>query len=247
MITLNFKNNIILVTGASRGIGNQIAQDFLNCGAKLIVTATHPSKESTLINQFGKETCFIPVDFSSAESLQKFLKKMGKFEKIDVCVNNAGLARPKPLEETTLADLDIIHDVNLKAPFLVMQAVAKIMKQHHYGRIVNISSIWGHITMSERMTYASTKFGIRGLTISAAAELAKHNILVNAVSPGFTLTDMLKKSFSPEKLQALAKSVPLGRLADTSEISKLVLFLASSLNTYITGQSIVIDGGYSII
>jgi 3-oxoacyl-[acyl-carrier protein] reductase len=247
MITLNFENQVILVTGASRGIGKQIALDFLDCGAKLIVTATHENKKAALINQLGSDICFIPVDFSSITSTQNFLKKITEVEKIDVCINNAGLSRHQPIEKITIEDWNITHDVNLKAPFLLIQAMATIMKKHHYGRIINISSIWGHITTSERMAYASTKFGLRGLTISAAAELAQHNILVNAVSPGITLTDMVKKNFSAEKLQSLATSIPLGRLAEKTEISTLVLFLSSNLNTYITGQCIIIDGGYSIL
>uniref|UniRef100_A0A450W9L7 3-oxoacyl-[acyl-carrier protein] reductase n=1 Tax=Candidatus Kentrum sp. LFY TaxID=2126342 RepID=A0A450W9L7_9GAMM len=247
MITLDFRDNIALVTGASHGIGKQIAMDLLNGGARLIATAVHPWEESAIIDRFGKETCFIPVDFSSLESTREFLEKIGEFEKIDICINNAGISRPGPLEETTMEDWNVIHDVNLKAPFLVMQAVVGAMKRHHYGRIVNIASIWAHITMTERMTYTSTKFGLRGLTISAATELAEDNILVNAVSPGFTLTDMVKKNFSTAKREALEKAIPLGRLAEPVEISRLVSFLASSINTYITGQSIVIDGGYSIV
>lgn len=247
MITFDFQDNVVLVTGASRGIGKQIALDFLRCGAKLIVTATHPGKELELVTQFGRETIFIPVDFSNEKSTKSFLEKISRFEKIDVCINNAGLSRHKSLEKITTEDWDITHDVNLKAPFSVIQAVARIMKRNSYGRIVNISSIWGHITMSERIAYTSAKFGLRGLTVSAAAELAKDNILVNSVSPGITLTDMVKNNFHPTKLQALAESIPLGRLAEPFEISRLVLFLASSLNTYLTAQSIVIDGGYSII
>lgn len=246
-LKLDFRDSVVLVTGASRGIGKRIALDFLHCGARLIVTATHPDREPDVVDAFGRETRFIPVDFSNAESTRDFLGKIGELERIDVCVNNAGLSRHKPLEEITMADWDVTHDVDLRAPFLIIQTVARIMRRHRYGRIVNVSSIWGHITMPGRVSYTGAKFGIRGLTVGTAVDLAKEGILVNAVAPGFTLTDMVKNNFSQETLQSLEASIPLGRLAEPSEISRLVLFLASPLNTYVTGQSLVIDGGYSII
>uniref|UniRef100_A0A450S9F9 3alpha(Or 20beta)-hydroxysteroid dehydrogenase/3-oxoacyl-[acyl-carrier protein] reductase n=1 Tax=Candidatus Kentrum sp. FW TaxID=2126338 RepID=A0A450S9F9_9GAMM len=247
MIELNFQDQTALVTGASRGIGKQIARDLLECGAKLIVTAKHRDEESALYNQLGSSISFLAVDFSNEDSTQRFLREIGFLDRIDVCINNAGILRYQPITEIPASDWDEIHAVNLRAPFLVTQAVAKIMQPRGYGRIVNIASIWGHITLRERTAYTSSKFGLRGLTVNSAVDLAKDNILVNAVSPGFTLTEMLENTRSPDELQELAKSVPLGRLAKTTEISRAVLFLASKLNTYITGQSLIIDGGYSIL
>uniref|UniRef100_A0A450T696 3-oxoacyl-[acyl-carrier protein] reductase/2-deoxy-D-gluconate 3-dehydrogenase n=1 Tax=Candidatus Kentrum sp. FW TaxID=2126338 RepID=A0A450T696_9GAMM len=247
MIEFDFQNQTALVTGASRGIGKQVARDLLECGAKLIVTATDRNKESALRNELGGAISFFAVDFSDENSTQHLLREIGLSARIDVCINNAGILQYQPITEIPVSDWDEIHAVNLRAPFLVTQAVAKIMKPRGYGRIVNIASLWGHITMRERTAYTSSKFGLRGLTINSAVDLAKDNILVNAVSPGFTLTEMLKNTRSPDELQELTKSIPLGRLAETSEISRAVLFLASKLNTYITGQSLIIDGGYSIL
>uniref|UniRef100_A0A450U146 3-oxoacyl-[acyl-carrier protein] reductase n=1 Tax=Candidatus Kentrum sp. FM TaxID=2126340 RepID=A0A450U146_9GAMM len=248
MFKLDFQDQTILVTGASRGIGRQIALDLSACGARLIVTATDRSRESALRDELGESMVFLPVDFSDRDSTDRFLREIGAWERIDACVNNAGMLLPnKPVFEIESSDWDEIQAVNLKAPFLVTQAVARVMRRQGYGRIVNVTSLWGHITMPGRAPYTSSKFGLRGLTTSAAADLAPDNILVNAVAPGFTLTEILKKNFSPSDIEALAESIPLGRLANTAEISRAVLFLASALNTYITGQSLVIDGGYSIV
>jgi len=247
MIEFDFQGQTALVTGASRGIGRQIARDLLECGAEVIVTATNRSKESMLRNELGGTVSFLAVDFLNRESTRHFLQEIASLDRIDVCVNNAGILRTGSIPDVPESDWDEIHAVNLKAPFLVTQAVARPMKRRGYGRIVNIASIWGHITKYERAAYSSTKFGLRGLTTSSAADLAKEGILVNAVSPGPTLTEGLKDSRSPEELRNLAESVPLGRLAETSEISLVALFLASRLNTYITGQNLVVDGGYSIV
>ena len=141
-------------------------------------------------------------------------------------------------------DWDDVVAVNLSAPALITRTVARMMKRHGYGRIVNIASIWGHISWTQRAAYASTKFGLRGLTVASANDLARHNILVNAVSPGFTLTEMVQQNYSDEERRAIEARIPLQRMATTDEISRAVLFLASDLNTYITGQSLIVDGGY---
>jgi 3-oxoacyl-[acyl-carrier protein] reductase len=120
------------------------------------------------------------------------------------------------------------------------------MKRSGYGRIVNIASIWAHITMAERALYTAAKFGLRGMTMSYAMELARDNILVNVVAPGFTLTDMVRRNYSKAQIAAVEARIPMGRLGAVEEVSRAVLFLASDLNTYITGQSLVVDGGYTI-
>ena len=134
--------------------------------------------------------------------------------------------------------------MNLKAPFAIMREISRKMKKNQYGRIVNISSIFGVISKAKRSIYTTTKFGLRGLTVTAAIELAPYKVLVNSVSPGFVLTELTKRMLSEEEIKALSGQVPLGRFAEVDEISRIVLFLASSLNTYLTGQNIVVDGGF---
>jgi len=125
-----------------------------------------------------------------------------------------------------------------------MREISRKMKKNRYGRIVNISSIFGVISREKRSIYSASKFGLRGLTVAASNELAKHNIMINTISPGFVLTDLTRSILSQNEMDELAEQIPAKRLANPDEISRVVLFIASSLNTYITGQNIVVDGGY---
>lgn len=241
---IDFSNQTVLVTGATRGIGRHIADDFSELGAKSILTGTKQEEVDRLNSLSGDRERYICTDFSQRDSLDAFIEEIARYDRIDVCVNNAGTNRVDFIDEIQEEDWDVVTDVNLRAPALITRTVSGIMKRHRYGRIVNISSIWGHISWTKRAAYASTKFGIRGLTVASSNDLARHNILVNAVSPGFTLTEMVKANYSEEELKAIEARIPLQRMATTDEISRVVLFLASDLNTYITGQSIIVDGGY---
>ncbi len=243
-MAFDFSGQTVLVTGASRGIGEQIARDVADGGGTLLVTSTEASHK--LEDRFGVATHHFPIDFRHEADTRHFLAELRAMDRVDVCINNAGVARHKLMEDTTVEDWDDTATVNVKAPYLITQAVAEPMKRHEYGRIVNIASIWGHMTKPTRSVYTAAKHGIRGVTLGTAVELAPFNILVNTVSPGFTRTDMFKKNYTPEEQTHAASRVPLKRLAEPQEISMAVLFLASKLNTYITGQSLLVDGGYSI-
>lgn len=241
---IDFSDKTVLVTGATRGIGRQIAEDLLEMGARLILTGTKQQEIDSLNARSDDRQRYIRADFSQRDSLDAFLEELARYDRIDVCVNNAGINRVDSIDRIRDQDWDDVFEVNLRAPTMITRTVSRIMKKNRYGRIVNISSVWGHISWTSRTVYASTKFGIRGLTVASSNDLARFNILVNAVSPGFTLTELVKENFSAEELKAIESRIPLGRFATPGEISKVVLFLASSLNTYITGQSIIVDGGY---
>ncbi len=241
---IDFSDKTVLVTGATRGIGRQIAEDLLEMGARLILTGTKQQEIDSLNARSDDRQRYIRADFSQRDSLEAFLEELARYDRIDVCVNNAGINRVDSIDRIRDQDWDDVVEVNLRAPTMITRTVSRIMKKNRYGRIVNISSVWGHISWTSRTVYASTKFGIRGLTVASSNDLARFNILVNAVSPGFTLTELVKENFSAEELKAIESRIPLGRFATPGEISKVVLFLASSLNTYITGQSIIVDGGY---
>ncbi|MCW7462961.1 SDR family NAD(P)-dependent oxidoreductase [Leptospira limi] len=238
---IQFKDKVVLVTGGTRGIGKKIADDFLALGAKVIITGTN-SEPSTEI----KESAFIycSVDFQSKESLKQFVQYLESLNQIDVCINNAGINRINYLENTLDEDWDDMLSVNLNAPFFVTRAVSRIMKKQSYGRIVNISSIFGKVSREKRSIYSITKYAVRGLTVSSSIELAKHNVLVNTVSPGFVMTDLTKKNLSEVEMKQLESQIPIGRLAQPNEIANVILFLSSDHNTYLTGQNIIVDGGF---
>ena len=245
---IDFSNQNALVTGATRGIGKQIAEDLVRLGANLILTGTKKD-QIEMLNEESKEDDngkrkYYCVDFTNAESVETFMKELENYDKIDICINNAGINKIDYIDETRTRDWDDIISVNLKAPFLVIREVSRIMKRNGYGRIINIASILGVISKEKRSIYSSSKFGIIGMTMAVSNELARYNVLVNAVSPGFVLTDLTKRILGKDEMEALEAQIPAQRLAGPSDISNVVLFLASTFNTYITGQNIIVDGGY---
>lgn len=245
---IDFSGQVALVTGGTRGLGKQIADDLFNLGADLILTGTNSKQIEELNHSLPPEKQerikYIAADFRDSKNIKQFTEQIMAHERIDVCVNNAGINRINYIDETLIEDWDDIITVNLKAPFMIIREVTKIMKKRNYGRIVNISSIFGVISRQKRSIYSTSKFGLRGLTLSVANELARYNILVNSVSPGFVLTELTKSILTKEEMSELADEIPAGRLATPDEISRVVIFLASSLNTYIAGQNIIVDGGY---
>jgi 3-oxoacyl-[acyl-carrier protein] reductase len=245
---IDFQGQTVLVTGATRGMGKQFADDFAKLGANLILTGTNKDTIDTLNREAKSDKQslrkYYAVDFTDAESTKKFIDAIGTYPKIDVCINNAGINRINFIDETLLKDWKDILSANLEAPFLITRAVSSLMKKNRYGRIVNIASIFGVLSKAKRSIYSTTKFGLRGLTTTSAIELAPYNVLVNSVSPGFVLTELTKSILTKEEMKSLSSQVPIGRFAEPDEISRVVLFLASSLNTYLTGQNIVVDGGF---
>lgn len=215
-----------LVTGASRGIGAAVAQQLRQDGYD-IYTPTHEE-----------------LDLSSAESIDVFCKAHEAVT-FDVVVNNAGLNDIRSVEEITEEELLRMMNVNLIAPIRLLRGVVPNMKKQRYGRIVNIGSIWGLVGKPGRSVYAATKHGIHGVTQTLAVELAPYNILVNTVCPGFTLTDLTRKNNTPEQIAEISAYIPIGRMAQPEEQAKTVCFLVGENNTYITGQQLAVDGGYT--
>jgi 3-oxoacyl-[acyl-carrier protein] reductase len=242
---LNFDGQIALVTGATRGIGRQLAQDFASLGARVLLTGTDEERAVRSASSLpGKGHRGLAVDFCDADSTDSFITAVGLEPRIDVLVNNAGINRINPVDAVLDDDWLAVQRVNLEAPLRLTRTVSRIMKANGYGRIVNISSIFGVISKEKRALYSMTKFGLRGLTVASAHDLAKYGILVNSVSPGFVQTELTDKMLSPSERASLADQIPLRRFARPEDISPVVIFLASSLNTYVTAQNVVVDGGF---
>jgi 3-oxoacyl-[acyl-carrier protein] reductase len=227
---------IALVTGSSRGIGEEIATKLVKDGYKVITTGT---KEDGYI----KGTDYRRVDFLNNNCRESFLKSL-ESEEINILINNAGINKIGRFTDIQLQDFDSILEVNLRSPFLIMQAVIPKMIKRQWGRIVNISSIFGSISKEHRASYSASKFGLNGLTLAASAELSSQNILVNSVSPGFVDTDLTRGILGEDGISQLIGNIPIGRLGQPAEIAELVSWLVSSKNTYISGQNIIIDGGF---
>lgn len=221
----DFSNKNILVTGGTGGIGTAIAALFDQFKGNVIVT------NSKL------------ADFKYTEDIITLLDELPN---IDICVNCAGINVINELHNIKEEDFDDIMHVNVKAPFLISKHVAEHMKKQKNGKIVNISSIWGDKTISGRLCYTTSKSALIGMTKTLAVELAKYNIQVNTISPGFTNTKLTRSILSKDQINELVSKVPMGRMADPIEIARIVMFLCSKQNTYITGQNIVVDGGFSI-
>lgn len=246
-MNLNFEGQTALVTGGTRGIGYHIAKDFYDLGANVILTGTKKESFELIQSQFTGNPGFVKyfsVDFSDSKSTNNFISAIDTFDRIDILINNSGINKIDFIYETNMDDWQRITDVNLKAPFMLMRQVSKKMKDQHYGRIVNIGSIFGVISKSKRSIYSATKHGLHGLTIAASLDLAPHGVLVNTLSPGFVLTELTKSILSDEEIADLSKQVPLQRFAKPEEISVVVLFIASNKNTFMTGQNIIVDGGF---
>jgi 3-oxoacyl-[acyl-carrier protein] reductase len=243
---LDFTDQTVLITGATKGIGKSAATLFYERGAQVIVTGTskHPPDEPFF--SAGKDkVIYCQADFSSKKGIHDFLVRLSAFPKIDVCVNNAGINILSSIEEVQDTDYETMLSVNQNAPLAICKQVSGLMRKQQYGRIVNIASIWSILSKARRTTYSITKNAIVGLTKNLSVELASFGIMVNAVSPGFTMTELTRKNLSQEEINLLSKQVPAKRFANPVDIAHVILFLASSENSYLTGQNIIVDGGFT--
>lgn len=216
-----------LITGTSRGLGKAIKELFEQKGIKVFA----PSRQE--------------MDLSCNRSIKNYISKLD--DDIDILVNNAGINELASLDEITDEKIQDMLQVNLVAQIQLIKLLTPNMKKNNFGRIVNISSIWSDFSKEKRILYSVAKAGVKGLTVASAVELSKYNILVNAVAPGFVNTEMTSKNNTPEQIEQLTKALPIKRLAEPKEIAEAVYFLASDKNTFITGQTIFADGGFSCV
>lgn len=241
---------IALVTGASRGIGAAIAKELGKQGAVVIGTATSTSgadQISEALAQHQIKGAGMALDVNDAEQIEALLKTIAEqFGDVSILVNNAGITRDTLLMRMKDEDWDAVIGTNLKSVYKMSQAVIRPMMKARSGRIINISSVVGHMGNAGQTNYAAAKAGIAGFSKSLAAEVGSRGITVNCVAPGFIDTDMTRE-LPEEQRQALLQHIPAGRLGQAEEIASAVAFLASPNAAYITGETLHVNGGMLMV
>lgn len=240
------KDKVAIVTGASRGIGRSIALDLVARGARVVASARNVQLLEDLVAEIkaqGGEAIAVVGDVSLASDANKLVDDaMAAFGRVDILVNNAGITRDALLLRMKDEDWDAVLDTNLKGAFLCTRAAAKVMSKQRFGRIINISSVVGEMGNPGQANYCASKAGLIGLTKSVAKELARRNVTVNAITPGFIVTEMTD-ALSEKTREELTAQIPLGRLGGAEDIAHAVVFLASDSAAYITGQVLGVNGG----
>ena len=235
-----------LVTGASRGIGREIAKALAGAGAKVACVATNEELLNSLVAEIGNGAIALKCDVSKAAEIEATVEKAAAtLGGLDILVNNAGVTRDNLLLRIKEEDWDVVLDTNLKGPFLFIKAAGRFLMRSKAGRVVNISSVAGVLGNAGQANYSASKGGLLSLTKTAARELGSRGVCVNAVAPGFINTDMAAK-VDPKVIEGVVNSLPLKRMGEAKEIASTVLFLASDLAGYITGQVLGVDGGMAM-
>ena len=242
----NLQGHVAFVTGASQGIGRACALVLAGAGAKVACAARSEDKLKSVVDEItgkGGEAAAFKMDVANEEDVKNAIKAaIAQFGKVDILVNNAGITRDTLAMRMKRADWDDVIDTNLTGPFIATQAVTSSMLKQRWGRIINISSIFGQMGQIGQANYAASKAGLIGLTKAMARELASRSITVNAVAPGWIETAMTAE-LSQDLRDQVIKMVPLGRPGTDMEVAYAVRFLASDDAAYITGQVINVNGG----
>lgn len=249
MLKVDLAGQTAVVTGATRGIGRTIALSLANCGANVACIGTNAELLEEVVAEIRKNGGTAePYQLNVADdvAVEKTVKEiLEKFKKVEILVNNAGITRDMLIRRMTNEQWDDVVAVNLRGPFLLTRAFSEPMRRAKYGRIINISSVSGLIGNRGQVNYCATKAGLIAMTKTVALELANRNITVNAVAPGFIETDMTAK-LEPIILQGAKDRTPVGRLGQPEDVANAVLFLASQDASFITGQTLTVDGGLTV-
>jgi 3-oxoacyl-[acyl-carrier protein] reductase len=243
---MSLAGHVALVTGASQGIGRACALKLASAGATVAVAARNQEKLNELVNEItaagGKAAAF-PLDVGDEEQIKSTVKAaIAQFGKIDILVNNAGITRDQLVMRMKRADWDSVLQTNLTSAYLATQQVISSMLKQRWGRIINITSVFGQMGQAGQANYAASKAGLIGLTMAIAREVGSRNITCNAVAPGFIETAMTA-ALSDDFKQTAVKQIPLGRVGSVDDVAAAVEFLASDGASYITGHVLNVNGG----
>ena len=252
MELFDLKEKIAIVTGGNRGIGFAVASGLAKAGAAVVIAnrnADAGQKAAEVIRHKGFRATAIPTDVSSKSSVQSLVDAvLQEFSRIDILVNSAGVIDRGPVEDFSEKQYDYIMDINLKGLFFCCQLVGKQMIKQGRGKIINISSNVSEVIQAGRVVYAASKAGVSHLTRGLALEWAGHHINVNAIGPGPTITELNRKYFedNPADLQERIDSIPMARVGEPQDLVGAAIFLASEASNYVTGQTLLVDGGSTI-
>lgn len=254
------EGQVVFITGAASGIGHSIGMEFLNAGAKVVFTDINQEKLDEVTKELqdnGKDCLGIKVDVTNEEDIKSAIEQtVEKYGRLDVLLNNAGLQHVSPIEDFPTTKYEFMIKVMLTAPFMAIKHAMPIMKKQGFGRIMNMASINGLIGFSGKSAYNSAKHGVIGLTKVAALEAAEYGVTVNAICPGYVDTPLVRGQLQDLSntrnvpLESVLEDViyplvPQKRLLDVSEIAHYAMFLSSEKAGGITGQAVVLDGGYT--
>lgn len=246
----SLEKKVTMITGAATGIGKSIAQVFAKKGSDLILIDLDKKVEEVAakLEKTGIRTLAMVCDITIPESIESIINRsLEEFKKIDILVNNAGVGITDDIVSFTREQWDKTIAVNLSAHFFMSQAVGREMIKRKYGKIINLASQAGIVALDKHVAYSASKAALISITKVCALEWSKYNINVNAISPTVTLTEMGKKHWTGKVGDEMKKKIPMGRFAQPEEIAMAALFLASDNSNMISGENIVIDGGYTIM
>lgn len=238
------EGKVAIITGSAQGMGAAHAKKFIEEGAKVVLTDLNEEKGKAFAAELGENAIFVKQNVANEEDWKNVVAKAEEtFGPVNVLVNNAGITMAKSITDTSVEDYRKIVEINQVSVFLGIKSVVSSMEKAGQGTIVNISSLNGLV--GGAVGYTDTKFAVRGITKAAALELAPKNIRVNSVHPGVIATPMVVQEDTKATVEAFSKMIPMGRVAESEEVSNLVLYLASEESSYSTGSEFIVDGGMS--